>query len=50
MNKLGKVERKNMIDEPAYASIAANLAKRLESWMRRTDDPLLAGLGNGPYQ
>ncbi|CAG7648426.1 Ulvan-active sulfatase [Paenibacillus solanacearum] len=40
---LDPVERENMIDDPAYASMAADLAARLESWMRRTDDPLLQG-------
>jgi arylsulfatase A-like enzyme len=36
-------EGRNVIDEPAYAEIAAELRGRLEAWMVRTNDPLLDG-------
>jgi arylsulfatase A-like enzyme len=36
-------EANNLIDDPAYASVATDLRTRLEEWMRETDDPLLAG-------
>ena len=32
-----------MADDPAYAEVRAELAARLDAWMRETDDPLLAG-------
>ncbi|MET0817951.1 MAG: sulfatase [Solirubrobacteraceae bacterium] len=36
-------EARNMIDEPDYADVAADLRARLERWMAETDDPLLDG-------
>jgi arylsulfatase A-like enzyme len=40
---LDPVERVNRADDPAYAEARAELAERLESWMRETSDPLLHG-------
>jgi arylsulfatase A-like enzyme len=36
-------EAHNRIDDPAAASVRDELRERLETWMRETDDPLLAG-------
>ena len=36
-------EGRNVIDEPAYGEVAAELRERLEAWMVRTADPLLDG-------
>lgn len=36
-------EGRNVIAEPEYAEIAAELRERLEQWMIETDDPLLDG-------
>jgi N-sulfoglucosamine sulfohydrolase len=36
-------EGRNLIDDPDYAGIAADLRTRLEHWMQRTRDPLLDG-------
>jgi N-sulfoglucosamine sulfohydrolase len=36
-------EGRDVIDEPAYAEVAAELRRRLEESMERTDDPLLRG-------
>ncbi len=36
-------EGRNLIDDPAYADIAADLRARLERWMVTTGDPLLNG-------
>ncbi len=36
-------EGRNVILDPAYEDVAADLRARLEKWMRRTDDPLLKG-------
>jgi N-sulfoglucosamine sulfohydrolase len=36
-------EANNVLDDPAYATVLADLRGRLEGWMRDTDDPLLAG-------
>jgi hypothetical protein len=41
-------EANNVIDDPAYASVAADLRARLDAWMRETDDPLLAGYVDPP--
>ncbi len=36
-------EGRNLIDDPDYGEIRADLAERLERWMRKTGDPLLDG-------
>ncbi|MHC4562730.1 MAG: sulfatase family protein [Planctomycetota bacterium] len=36
-------ETNNLIDDPAYAGTAADMRRRLDDWMTRTDDPLLKG-------
>ena len=36
-------EAANMADDPAYSEVRAELAGRLEAWMRETADPLLEG-------
>ena len=33
----------NVVDDPAYADVAADLRARLDAWMRETSDPLLDG-------
>ena len=36
-------EGRNVIDDPDYAEVAADLRARLENWMEQTSDPLLDG-------
>jgi N-sulfoglucosamine sulfohydrolase len=36
-------EGRNVVDDPDYAPVAADLRRRLEGWMRGTSDPLLDG-------
>jgi len=36
-------ERENVAEDPEYEPIRTELERRLVDWMRRTDDPLLAG-------
>ncbi|HTC71239.1 MAG TPA: sulfatase/phosphatase domain-containing protein, partial [Solirubrobacteraceae bacterium] len=36
-------EANNLLEDPAYAGVLADLRGRLEAWMVGTDDPLLAG-------
>ncbi len=36
-------EANNLLEDPAYAGVLADLRGRLEAWMVDTDDPLLAG-------
>ena len=38
----------NLADDPAQATIRADLLARLHAWMRDTDDPLLAGPVTSP--
>jgi arylsulfatase A-like enzyme len=40
---LDPMEMRNVAGEPAYEEIRADLAERLDSWMRETADPLLDG-------
>ena len=41
-------EGRNIIDEPAYAPVAADLRRRLDEWMEQTDDPLRHGRVSPP--
>ena len=36
-------EANNLLEDPDYAAVLADLRGRLEAWMRDTEDPLLAG-------
>jgi N-sulfoglucosamine sulfohydrolase len=36
-------EAANVAEDPAYADVRAELAERLDAWMRETNDPLLDG-------
>nr|MDA3872612.1 sulfatase-like hydrolase/transferase [Kiritimatiellia bacterium] len=36
-------ERRNRAEDPAYASLRAEMEQRLADWMQKTDDPLLKG-------
>ena len=36
-------EAANLAEDAAYADVRAELAERLDAWMRETDDPLLDG-------
>ncbi|PSP95845.1 hypothetical protein BRC91_00680 [Halobacteriales archaeon QS_4_62_28] len=36
-------ERNNLVDESRYEDIRMDLRERLDEWMKRTGDPLLAG-------
>lgn len=40
---LDRTETQNVVDDPAYREVLADLRTRLEDWMRRTADPLLDG-------
>jgi arylsulfatase A-like enzyme len=42
-NFLDPVQSRNVASEPDLASVRAELANRLEDWMKKTNDPLLAG-------
>jgi len=42
-------EADNLLADPAYAPVLADLRGRLETWMRDTDDPLLAGHVDPPH-
>ncbi len=41
-------ETRNVVNDPAYAPVLADMRKRLDSWMQRTNDPLLNGPVNPP--
>lgn len=41
--RLDPQETENRLDDPALATVRADLEQRLEKWMRATDDPLLKG-------
>jgi N-sulfoglucosamine sulfohydrolase len=41
-------EANNLAPDPAYATLLADLRARLQTWMRDTDDPLLAGRVDPP--
>jgi len=36
-------EKNNLIDDPSYKNIAAELRAKLNDWMERTNDPILKG-------
>ena len=36
-------EASNLVDDPAYEAVLAELRARLLDWMQATDDPLLHG-------
>ena len=36
-------EAGNLVNDPAHAAVLAEMRARLDAWMQRTDDPLLAG-------
>jgi len=40
---LDPLEQVNLVDDPAYAAVLADLRARLTAWMERTADPLLSG-------
>ncbi|MCO5223149.1 MAG: sulfatase, partial [Thermomicrobiales bacterium] len=42
-NVVDPLQRDNLTDRPEHAIVEADLSRRLEAWMRATDDPLLAG-------
>lgn len=41
-------ETDNLLEDPDYAAVLADLRGRLEAWMRDTEDPLLAGRVDPP--
>jgi hypothetical protein len=42
------IEARNLVDDPAYASIVTMLATRLLHWMDETQDPVLEGMPVSP--
>ncbi len=46
--KLDPNERNNLINNPGYTKIAADLKEQLMNWMKRTKDPLLNGKIKAP--
>ena len=40
---LDPVERINLVGDPQYESVHADLSTRLENWQKATHDPLLKG-------
>ena len=41
-------EANNLLEDPEYATVLADLRARLDAWMRDTEDPLLAGRVDPP--
>jgi arylsulfatase A-like enzyme len=41
-------ESRNLVNDPAYTAILREMRQRLDSWMQRTDDPLLRGAVKAP--
>lgn len=39
---------RNLVDDPAYAKALTEMRGRLDSWMQRTEDPLLHGAVKAP--
>ena len=37
------IERTNLVHDPDHAAVLADMRRRLDRWMRDTDDPLLRG-------
>jgi hypothetical protein len=37
------MEAHNLVDDPDYGEVLADLRERLDAWMQATDDPLLLG-------
>ena len=37
------VESRNLVGDPTYAEVLAEMEERLQAWMKRTDDPILKG-------
>jgi N-sulfoglucosamine sulfohydrolase len=42
-------EQRNRALDPALEEVRQDLARRLQTWMRETDDPLLRGPVASPY-
>ena len=40
---LDPIERINLVHDPDYAAVLADMRRRLDRWLRDTDDPLLRG-------
>lgn len=41
--RVDPLEQRNLVEDPAYAALRTQLAERLDTWQRETDDPLLGG-------
>jgi arylsulfatase A-like enzyme len=42
-------ESRNLVDDPAHATVLREMRQRLDAWMQRTDDPLLRGAVKAPH-
>jgi N-sulfoglucosamine sulfohydrolase len=42
-------ESRNLVDDPACATVLREMRQRLDNWMQRTDDPLLRGAVKAPH-